>query len=491
MIFNGVDLVEYFGMLDGRDVFIVNDVYGRGPISQKTNRVGVPNMDGSHFQSASTSERVLAVKITLNNMSLETMRKNVETLSGLVTIKKVCPIIFSDEYDRVYFGILDGEPDWNEIIYTGQGTIYFACPDPHKYEAIKRTTALPNAINNEGTAETYPVFDLTVTQDTTRLSIANNSNKAPDGTPRSIILGRLHDVDDTLVDPKKLIMHDTMQSTSGWQNASEVDSGYVSGSFGVDVDGFYVEDWEDTGEPPQGTTWIGPSLKKSLPPLNSFTADIRIANGNDRDGNIGAVGIIEVYMRDANDQMVCKMQFGDTFHNAYENFGTFVTADKRKQTYPKNQGGWNNFDGLIRINRDTGYYYPYISMIDKNGNHIHSKRVGRIIPGGGIGSNPVTSIQIAMRKPFRGKRMYQRIKEIKVYDEIGEFEYPDYTVPISFKAGDRIKVNTATGEVLLNGESRTDLLDIKTDFFSLVEGVNILDLTGDAVGTVEYRHRFK
>jgi phage-related protein len=348
-----------------------------------------------------------------------------------------------------------------------------------------------STIANEGTIDTPPIFDLEVIEDSTRIEITNLTNQTPSGTPRSIVLGQPQDVDATPVDPKKLVLHDTMRSTASWQGASDVDSGYVSGNFGVDGDGFYVEDWGETGDKPPGTVWIGPSLQKAIPQsLNgSFYADIKIANGNDREGNIAAVGIIEVYMRDANGQMVCKMQFGDSFHNAHENLATFVTGGVRYQMQAKNTGGWNNFDGIIRIMRDSNYYLPYVAMIDSKGNHTRVQSMYNIVPGP-VGKNPVTSIQIAMRKPWGGKRMYQRIKEIKIYETIGAYEFPDNSVPLLFKTGDRLHIDVAKGLLMLNGEVRNDLFSLETDFFSLVEGLNRITLSENVRGTVTYRNRY-
>jgi predicted phage tail component-like protein len=403
------------------------------------------------------------------------------------------PLEFDDEPGRIYYAVVQNSiDDFERFVDQRRGTIQFLCYNPLGYgtEQSYNLSSL-TTIANEGTTDTPPIFDLEVIEDSTRIEITNLTNQTPSGTPRSIVLGQPQDVDATPVDPKKLILHDTMRSTASWQGASDVDSGYVSGSFGVDGDGFYVEDWGETGDKPAGTVWIGPSLQKAIPQsLNgSFYADIKIANGNDREGNIAAVGIIEVYMRDANGQMVCKMQFGDSFHNAHENLATFVTGGVRYQMQAKNTGGWNNFDGLIRIMRDSNYYLPYVAMIDSKGNHTRVQEMYNIVPGP-VGKNPVTSIQIAMRKPWGGKRMYQRIKEIKIYETIGAYEFPDNSVPLLFKTGDRLHIDVSKGLLLLNGEVRTDLFSLETDFFSLVEGLNRITLSENVRGTVTYRNRY-
>jgi len=496
LIFNNIDLASYFGKLDGMDAFIVNDVFGRGPVIQETSRVTIPGMNGSYLNNVSTPTRVLGVKISLISDSLENMRKNVDELSSLLSTKEEAPIVFKDEPYRIYFGILDGESTWNEIVYTGQGVIYFTCSDPYKY-GTQQTQQLSGitTITNNGTAETYPIFDLTVNQDTSIIELTNLSNLTKSGTARSIILGQPKPIDQAPVYTSTLVLQDTMSALTSWTGASEVDSGYVSGSFGVMPDGFYVDKWGDEdGTGVNGNSWIGPSLQKAIStPLNSFQADIFIENWNDDGGGTQVspegVGIIEVYMRDANGQMVCKIAFGDSFDNANENQGLFATAGKRYPAQHDRAGGWNDFDGVLRIKRDTDYYYPYIAQII-DGKHTGRERMGRIIPGPGIGTNAVTDIQIAMRKWYGARPMYQRIKEIKIYDFVGMYEYPDTTAKVEFKTGDNLHIDVAKGLVLLNGEIRTDVVGLDTDFWSLVEGANNVKPSNSITGTVSYRDRY-
>ncbi|MGY0692989.1 distal tail protein Dit [Virgibacillus sp. FSP13] len=463
------------------------------PINLKTQ--SVPNLPGAHFNGSGFDMLTIELEVGFVADDLRDYHVRLRELADWLRPDVPQVLILDNEPNKFYFAVLSGNTDIERLAgRMGQGTLTFICPDPHAYEAIKRKETLPATVLNEGTAETYPTFDLTVTQDSTRVEIANNSNLTPQGTPRSIILGQIKQIDQTPKERKTLVLHDSMQSTSGWQGASDVDSGYVSGSFGVDENGFYVEQWGDENGEGIKSDWIGPSLQRALPkPLHSFQSDIYIKNMNETNlngipVNPTSVGIIEVYLRDANDQMVCKISFGDSWDNAQQNGGAFVTAGKRYKARHDRPGGWNNFDGLIRIVRDSGYYYPYIAQII-NGQHTGIVKMGTIIPGPGIGSNDITSIQVAMRKWYGAVRMYQRIKEIKVWDALGEFDY-ETEVPMEFKAGDKLHINNATGLTLLNGEPRTDLLYVKTDFFSLLEGRNRISLSDNVTGNIEYRHRF-
>src|SRR5690625_6365300 len=76
-----------------------------------------------------------------------------------------------------------------------------------------------------------------------------------------IILGQPQEVEQESVDPKTLVMHDTMRSTGGWQTASQVDTGNIVGQMGVDNKGFFVEEYDDE----KGDRWHGPSLISRCP----------------------------------------------------------------------------------------------------------------------------------------------------------------------------------------------------------------------------------
>src|SRR5699024_381957 len=73
------------------------------------------------------------------------------------------------EPDRVYYAVVDGSLDLDELVRWGQGVITFLCPDPYKYgqERTLRFPADAVVIENKGTAEVNPIFELTAKKKTT------------------------------------------------------------------------------------------------------------------------------------------------------------------------------------------------------------------------------------------------------------------------------------------------------------------------------------
>ncbi|MDC3414263.1 distal tail protein Dit [Terrihalobacillus insolitus] len=135
LIFNGVDFDTRFN-----GAFFVDSIDGRGVMAQETNRISVPNRDGSYYQDKRRPERPLKVTVTMVGSSLEDIRLKVDELNSILDVKNPASIVFKDEPTMTYYGILDGQPDWNEIIYMGQGTLTFICPDPNKYGSTHSQT---------------------------------------------------------------------------------------------------------------------------------------------------------------------------------------------------------------------------------------------------------------------------------------------------------------------------------------------------------------
>lgn|GEM_PF-3962552 len=457
-------------------------------------------MHGAHLTSHRLEPLIIEQPIGFKVKNEEDWLSIKDGLSSWLYTANPAPLEFEDEPGRIYYAVVQNTiDDLERMAWLREGTIQFLCADPFAYGRQQRHALLSGGVTtlaNEGTADTYPVIDLTVKETSSRIEIASHSNLTKSNTPRSIVLGDLEEIGEEPVEREKLIMHDTMKSTNVWVGASSVDSGYVSGQMAANFEGFYVEQWGDEGsEEGLKSDWIGPSLQRAFThPLDSFCADIYVSNRNYKDaaGTLipRAVGIIEVYMRDINGHMVCKIQFGDINGKASANQGVFASAGKTKVAKSSPANAWNDFNGILRIMRDSGYFYPYIAAIDKNGKHVNIREMGRVIPGPSVGTNEVTTIQVAIRKWAGAKQMYQCIKEIKVYDMIGEFEYPDYSPKLDFKLGDRLQIDTARSSVLLNGERRNDVINLDTEFFSLVEGLNRLEVSGNIEGTVTFRNRY-
>src|SRR5690625_7763723 len=99
-----------------------------------------------------------------------------------------------------------------EESHIAQVRIYFLCLDRNKYSA-EQTYSLSrvSTIANDGTAESYPVFEIKVTEDSTLINIVNRDNLTPRGDDRLIILLLPQEDEQESVDPKTPVIHTTIR----------------------------------------------------------------------------------------------------------------------------------------------------------------------------------------------------------------------------------------------------------------------------------------
>src|SRR5699024_5626398 len=184
-------------------------------------------------------------------------------------------LIFKDEPDRVYYAVVDGALDLDELVRWGDGTITFLCPDPHKYAKEEVSYDIAGGLttlNNKGTANAKPILELTATKDTTFALIENQFEEY-------MLLGFPADDETEVVDDRTSIIYENGSTLTNWSNASEsfVDIDRVNkiaGSITTDGAGIRANGYGT------GDKLHGPAIYREIPkPLQDFeiesTFDIR------------------------------------------------------------------------------------------------------------------------------------------------------------------------------------------------------------------------
>ena len=118
----------------------------RGILPETENTVTqVGERDGSIFLSSRLKERIIPIKFVVKTMN----RRNFEiSMSAILHSKEPVPLIFSDNPDEVWNGLVDGEIDLDRAFTIGKGTIKWLVPDGHSYSKTEKT------VTNNGTANT-------------------------------------------------------------------------------------------------------------------------------------------------------------------------------------------------------------------------------------------------------------------------------------------------------------------------------------------------
>ncbi|MCK1982236.1 MULTISPECIES: distal tail protein Dit [Peribacillus] len=87
------------------------------------------------------------------------------------------PLVFDDEPNRIYYAVVDGAFNPEDIVTFGKGTIPFVCPNPYKY-GYEESIILGNyPIRNEGTVEASPIFSVKFSAAASEFTFTNDKGK--------------------------------------------------------------------------------------------------------------------------------------------------------------------------------------------------------------------------------------------------------------------------------------------------------------------------
>src|SRR5699024_4585399 len=143
------------------------------------NLISVMGMSGAHLSHSKRQIRQIDVPIFIKADSFSDLQKIKEDLAEWLIHDETKELIFKDEPDRVYYAVVDGSLDLDELVRWGQGVITFICPDPFKYgqEETLETSNDTFIVKNNGTANADPVFELTAKQKATFAMVANGTDE--------------------------------------------------------------------------------------------------------------------------------------------------------------------------------------------------------------------------------------------------------------------------------------------------------------------------
>jgi predicted phage tail component-like protein len=427
----------------------------------KRNFLYTKGMPGALLESTDTEIKVIEQPVYLQGESVQDIRKVEEDFAQWLITDEPKELIFDDEPDRVYYAMVDGSLDLEEIVNFSGGVITFVCPDPYKYGGEKITTFPTDAINlaNNGNTETYPVFEAEVASPITYMIAANDRGEY-------MQMGQPLSLEDVPFQRFERVLDDNMRNLTGWVAAPYTEEGYVTGSMLSDGNRFYVSTYGSA------SGVHGPAMEKVLPQaLQDFRVEFipRSFNGTKEAGRMS------LYLMDANDNVIGRMSIYDKYNNLRQNFVEFRAGNKDNGefiTYTKqadNGNGYNDFYGMMRFTREGNTFIARIAKINSSGEHVDIHEVKKTITG--FSAAKLAKIKIYMAKYDTEAETEQHIYKINV-DKINQSAE---AIPYMALAGDIITFDHVNNNLLINGESRIDLKgDLFSSYFSLKPGVNTL-----------------
>lgn len=441
------------------------------------NLLKIPGMKGAHLINTDTKVRVIQQPVFYSGSSKEDLKKLEEEIAEWLILDEAAPLIFDDEKDRIYYGLVEGSLDIEELLNVGEGTLTFVCPDPYKYGVEK--TAILNTdtgtiINVEGTEKTKPIIEIDVLAPITFAMVSNGEEY--------MMIGKPVPADQTPVSRYSSSLINNCDSLVGWANGTSIDG--ISGSIVSENGKFKASDYGT------GSNWHGPAIKHSLPtPLQDFNVQAEIEFNEVKADEMGR---IQVYLLDVNNVIVAWLSFFDTYNNYFDKVGRATMGGINNKNVVSDRGtNWTGFfTGRLAIQRKGQEIVAKISEYDTYNKVYKDSIEGKLIDYQNEFQAPITQIQVHLGVYGSYPAPHMAVDSIQVLEVNDLLENQ---IPFIADAGDKVKFDFKNHEIWLNGEMRKDLKDRGATPFSLKPGENKIALLPESglSGVMKYRPAYK
>lgn len=466
---------------------IVNSIKRRILSSISRELLEIPNRPGAILQSTKRGVKAFDVNITINDLNVTEYNSFIRELAGWLYSDIPEEFVLSKDPTVTFRAVLEGSTDLEEIVTIGKGTLTFICPDPDG-DGVENVQTVndPNSVNdngvllNRGTAGAQPTFVATVLEPITFLDIVSPESYMRIGEPIDV-------ESETPKEENQLVLYDEMATTTGWTSAGTVVEGSVAGTISI-YDG-YAFNPTSYGS---GSGWHGPALKKSIPggPLTDFRMDAIVSLYNE---DPAAVGRVELVLLDDQNKVICKLAMKDTHGGASSAVGEVRLGDETINYHLINepgsrQGIWNNFYGMLRIQRHGKRWHAYIAEIDRTTWKHHTRLPVYWTDEDEVFDRQVAQIQVHFGAMGTIKPTSPLIYSVRVWkinnlldNEIPYIAYPD----------DVIEFDHKSKEIRINGETRNDLKDFGASFFPIGVGETEIAVNPSTAAVIEAKWREK
>lgn len=439
-------------------------------------------MDGEYVSNVERPGAYIDVDVRIRS---DNLRETIDELNGILDVKEPAELVFPDEPDMTYFGIAEDAIEQNEWSHLGwhDTTISFKISDPHKYGPDFTRIIITDVgiVKYDATAEADPIIEITPRESITYVVVQNNNQIIKLGEeeyPAYTMIGKPADVEEVPYEKYQRIYHSNASDLVGWTEASnaDIDGGVVDGNIVTRGGRFVVDSYGS------GSNWHGPAIKRSLSkPLRDFRVSTFVGFMNA--AQAAMIGRLEIYLQDANGNAIAKMALKDTSAARAAVFNEMRAGDRNNNDmifsgFPANETGWNNFSGQLRIERvwdeeaEENVWSAYVALVDTSTRRHHGRRFRNEWRDGGRYSGNLAQIVIHMATVGDHTPVHENTGVSSII--VDEIVQEPQGIPYIAHEGDRIVLDSSTGDVYINEMQRNDLLDFGSNFIHFVKGDNQL-----------------
>lgn len=223
----------------------------------------IPTMMGSYYTGFQYGEREITLEVCIVAKNLIEYNKKIRALASVLDVKNPSRLIISDEPDRFYYAVLDGDTSLEKLHKTATIQLTFICHNPIAY-STEWKSFVPNSrniftFNNEGTTDAFPILQATFKKNACFFQATNPSGQ-------TILIGHPRNTTIQTIQPKTTIVNDNCTDSGNFQPLapSLLERDRTSGgAFGVGLGGNAIV-CTNFGSASEGTKWYGTAFKRSL-----------------------------------------------------------------------------------------------------------------------------------------------------------------------------------------------------------------------------------
>lgn len=449
------------------------------PLKQVTQ--SVPGRDGDYLMKQDRGIRTYPVPVTLVGTSPEDAQAKVRLLAQWLIWPDPAALIFSDEPDKVYYAVLNGNSPLDRLILARQTTLEFVILDPYAY-GTEHTNSLSlgnNTIVHDGNAVAYPHMAFALDNPASFIRISHVEQG------KFVTVGTVDDVEQTTENPRTTQLLDGCGTITGvWEvnpSGHTVDNGIMAGLMATDGNKF--SPLIAGGGFGSGSTWHGPLLHRHLAnPATDFEVTVKFGF----DCRTGKTGRIELYLLDDTGTHIGKLEMVDSSTSAVRSqfvgcAGTGTGAYNALKTSPY----WTNMVtnmGIMTVKRVGKLWSWTIGSYNAAKKIMTSRWSWSWTDATGAFDADLDSVDLHIAKYGSGSNIATLWVTTIQVDEINT-PSSDTAPQNIFEAGVDIDINMATGSVSYDGQPYMKHLDITSQFFGYDPGNNTIEVaTVDGVG---------
>lgn len=451
------------------------EIRGRGVANQELTTIRSTGASIDYITYATSPPGHIEVDFEIRAKKGESLRKKIDIVSSIIRTKERVPVIFRDEQDVMYYCALDGIEETVEYHHVGihRGTMYLL-KEEYKYSTDESILTFPTdivTVENNGTAEALPIFELEATQKSTFAMVSNQDDEYN-------LVGQPADDDVQVVDTRKSVLYENGSTIDTWSVASldMLDNHFVkniggtmtSDGAGIRADGYGT-----------GDKLHGPAVYKEIEPIQDFeietTFDIisRREEENFRiginflDENLNMLGTIAIKDNSRTYKRRTPLARYGPYRGAGAKNGYLIGDDQ------KNDKARETTLFYLRAKRQGKMFDFYIGEW-QNQKHVRYWS-GTYNDVNNLYQGKLKYITLYVAKwGDRPNPARLRINSVEVFELARITE--DVT-PYVLYPGDILEFDHVEKDIRLNGESRKDLKNFGASFFTLKKGENLLVVT--------------